>query len=299
MKFVDYNNEKLSKLSLGTVQFGLDYGIANSSGQPTQNSVNEIVEYVYSNGINCFDTAQAYGNSEEVLGKALLNKKNLFVISKLKSELFKDNLEENVSKSLNNLGLSGLYGLLLHDSKLLYNWDKEYTEAVNKLVKSCKIKHFGVSIYSSEDFDLAINNDIIELIQIPFNLFDQRAIKENWFSRAKEKNKLIIIRSVFLQGLLLMEKENIPLKLNSAVQYIKIIELFARELNISKHELALSFVDAVARDSLILFGCDNIEQAKENIIKYNSLKQLDNSTILKIREKLSNVDEKIFNPTKW
>ncbi|MDF1875753.1 aldo/keto reductase, partial [Sulfurimonas sp. SAG-AH-194-I05] len=68
MKHIIFNNDRLSKLSLGTVQFGLDYGISNNSGQPSQKDVDNIVQYVYDNNINCFDTAQAYGNSESVLG---------------------------------------------------------------------------------------------------------------------------------------------------------------------------------------------------------------------------------------
>ena len=186
MKQIVYNNDKLSKLSLGTVQFGLDYGIANNSGQPTQNEVNEIVEYVYSNNINCFDTAQAYGTSELVLGEAIKTKKDLFVISKLKSNLFINNLESNINKSLNNLNIDCLYGLLLHDSQLLYTWSKEYGLLVDNLIGENKIRYFGVSIYTNEDFELALNNDSISFIQIPFNIFDQRAISKKWFEKAEK-----------------------------------------------------------------------------------------------------------------
>ncbi len=299
MKYIKYNQEKLSKLSMGTVQFGLDYGIANTSGQPAQEEVNKIIDYIHLNGINCFDTAQDYGNSEAVLGKALKDKHDIYIVSKLKTNLFKQNALQNVSMSLSNLSVKSLYALLLHDSELLYNWTNDDSIIVDELLKSEKIKYFGVSIYTNDDFNLAIENDKIEFIQIPFNLFDKRAITEHWFEKAKEKNKLIFIRSVFLQGLLLMKKENIPKKIESAKIYIEVVEDICEELNISKNELALSFVDTVAKDSLVLFGCDNIEQAKENITTYNLLKKLDDSVLLKIMEKLSDIDESIYNPTRW
>lgn len=299
MKYVDFEGEKLPKLSLGTVQFGLNYGIANTSGQPIQKEVNNIIQFVSENGMNCFDTAQAYGNSEQVLGLALKNIESKLVISKLKSNIFRDSAIKSVENSLNNLSISSLFALLLHDSDLLYKWTEEDSSKVDQLVNSGKIKYFGVSIYSSDDFELAIRNEKIKFIQIPFNLFDQRAYRERWFEKAKQNNKLIFIRSVFLQGLLLMDKDRLPIHLEAAKKYIEILELFAHDLKMSRNELALSFVDSIATNSLILFGCDNLLQAQENIKNYNELKTLDDITIATLVNELSNIDESIYNPAKW
>lgn len=299
MKYITYKGDQISKLSLGTVQFGLDYGISNKDGQPSQDDVNEIIKYVDENGINCYDTAQVYGNSEIVLGTSLLDIEKKLVISKLKSKVFREDIFENIYCSLENLNIKSLFALLLHDSDILYSWTDEDTVKVDKLIDSNKIKYFGVSIYTSEDFELAVKNDKINFIQIPFNLFDQRAYKLKWFEKAKKYNKLIFIRSVFLQGLLLMNKNEIPSNLESAKIYIDIIESYANDLNMTKNELALSFVDTIASDSLILFGCDNIDQAKENINNYNSLKTLDKSVIINLVKDLSNIEESIYNPGKW
>ena len=299
MKQIVFNNKKLSKLSLGTVQFGLDYGISNTKGQPNQEEVNDIIKYVCENGINCFDTAQAYGNSEAVLGKAINNQNDIFIISKLKSEIFINEATSNVSKSLNHLSINCLYGLLLHDSELLYNWKNEYTLLVNNLIKENKIKYFGVSIYTNEDFELAVDNPSIKFIQIPFNIFDQRAISENWLEKAKQNNKLIFIRSVFLQGLFFMDVNKLPDNLCNAKKYLIKFNEYCYKLNISKSQLALNFVDTVAQDSILLFGCDNIEQAKENIESYNNLELLNTSIIEDIIKDFNNIDENIYNPTKW
>jgi len=299
MRFVEYNGDKISKLSLGTVQFGLDYGIANTKGQPVQQDINKIINYVISQGVNCFDTAQAYGNSENVLGKALHSNKDIFVISKLKTALFKENLHESIEKSLSNLKLSSLYGLLLHDSELLPFWTETDSEKINILKQNHKIKYFGVSIYADKEFNLAIENSSVDIIQIPFNLFDQRAITKGWLKKAKEKNKLIFIRSIFLQGLFFMDNANLPKNLFDAKEALNSFEEYTKKLKISKAQLALSFVNSVAKEAVLLFGCDNIEQAKENINNFNTLTPLDKKIIQQLSLSFKDIDEKIYNPSRW
>ncbi len=299
MRFITYNKQKISKLSLGTVQFGLDYGIANSTGKPTQKCVNEIVNYIYENGINCFDTAQAYGNSEEVLGKSLVDKLNVVIISKLKSELFEENLAKNISKTLENLQQKTIFGLLLHDSQLLYRWSQKHSSLVQQLVEDKKIDYFGVSIYSNKDFELAINNDDIQIIQIPFNLFDQRAVTEHWLERAKEANKLIFIRSIFLQGLFFMNKEDLKGNLAKAKPYLESLKELEQKLNLSTAELAMAYVESVANESILLFGCDSLAQAKENISSYEQLPMLTQESLDEIKELFSMIPEEITNPTLW
>ena len=299
MKYIIFRDEKISKLSLGTVQFGLDYGIANLDGKPSQKEINKIIDYVIDNGVNCFDTAQAYGDAESILGDSLRQNNDLFIISKFGLELFRNKALLSILESLNNLKSKSMYALLLHDSKILHEWKESDSIIVDDLLKTSKVKYFGVSIYSSEDFNLAIKNDKITFIQIPFNLFDQRAIKEQWFKRAKKYNKLILIRSIYLQGLLLMDRGKIPNELQKSIKYLKKVEELAKELKISENELAISFIDTVAQESLILFGCENINQAKENINNYKNIKKLSDFMINKIKEEFKDIDEDIYNPVRW
>jgi len=299
LRYIEFHGDKISKLSMGTVQFGLDYGVANSIGKPTQKSVNDIVEYVYNNGVNCLDTAQAYGDSEKVLGESITNKENLFIISKLKSNLFEENLQINIDISLKNLKIKKLYALLLHDSELLYRWEDNHTSLVQNLISRNKIDYFGVSIYSDEDFNLALNNENIKIIQIPFNLFDQRAVHNNWLKLAKEKNKLIFIRSIFLQGLFFMDLDALEGNLIDARKYLEKLHQLKNSLNLSTVELAMSYVDNVADSSILLFGCDTLAQAKENIELYNRLPKLDKETIGTIEYEFQDIQESITNPTLW
>ena len=299
MEFIEYNGDKISKLSLGTVQFGLNYGVANQEGKPSQEKVNEIIDYVISQNINCFDTAQAYGNSEEVLGISIKDTQNLLIVSKLESKLFKNNLDNTVTTSIKKLNISNLYALLLHDSEILYSWNNNYANLVKELKKEKKIKYFGVSIYSDSDFQLAIGNEDIDIIQVPFNIFDQRALYNGWFKDASCKNKLIFIRSIYLQGLLLMDTNQLPFNLKLAKPYIEQLERVCKNLNMSKNQLAIAFVNTIAKNSVLLFGCDNIEQAKQNLENFNNLLVLNQETLEKLYKLFSKIDEKIYNPTRW
>lgn len=304
MKTVNWNNHNISKLCLGTVQFGLDYGVSNRSGQVSQKDVDNILSYVLSKDINCFDTGSMYGNSEEKIGNFLENNniENLKIISKVKSDFFdidKDEAMIKINKSLAYLKSSTLFALLLHNIDAIQNWDNKSTELINILKKHNKIKYFGVSIYTDEEFNLALKNENVDIIQIPFNLLDQRAIKNGWLKKAKSKNKLIFIRSVYLQGLILMDSKKLPTHLMGAKVFIELIEKICKKLNITKNQLALSFVDSLAKDSILLFGCDNLNQAKENIENYNNLPVISENNLMFLQDYLSVVDESIYNPTKW
>lgn len=305
MQKINWKNNTLSKLCLGTVQFGIDYGIANSTGKVEQEEVNKILEYVISEDINCFDTAKAYGNSESVIGSYLNSRERLDdinIISKIKSDqilLSYEALRKEIDYSLSKIATEKLFGLLLHDSSALYQWDDKFSEYIKRLKFDNLIDNFGVSIYTDEEFKLAIENDSVEIIQIPYSLFDQRAVFKNWFEIAKGKNKLIFIRSVYLQGVILMNSNDVPSSLEKVKPYLSILDIVCKDLNISRNELALSFVNNTAPDSILLFGCDDLSQAKENIHNFNNLIDLDSKVINYLQEEFSSIDEKIYNPTKW
>lgn len=304
MKKINWNDYKISKLCLGTVQFGLDYGIANKSGEISQENVNKILEYVVAKDINCFDTGSMYGNSEEKIGHFVKNQNEFstHVVSKIKSDFFKLNLENAagfINKSLKHLSIHSLFALLLHNSDALKSWSSNDDDLIALLKKQGLIKYFGVSIYTDEEFNLALENQNVDVIQIPFNLLDQRAILNKWLVKAKEKNKLIFIRSVYLQGLILMNIDEVPNNLSMAKRHLEVIEKVAKELKITKNELALSFVDQIAKEAVLLFGCDSLEQARENIKNYNNLQILDSKTMKYLTESLSKTEENIYNPMKW
>lgn len=298
MQTIKWKDENLSKLCLGTVQFGLNYGVANTEGQVSLEEATKILDFSISKGINTFDTAKAYGSSEKVLNTYFKEKNsfNPFIISKISSDLFSLELTKFISEisSFNNL-----FALLLHDNEKLYSWTKKDTQYIKELKAKNIIKYFGASIYTDEEFNKALENDEIEIIQIPFNIFDQRAISLEWLEKAKKRDKLIFIRSIYLQGLLLMDINKVPVHLVDAKEYLKKLVNYANILDITVNELCLFFVNQVAKNSILLFGCDNLTQAKENIQLFNLQKTIDATILENLKREFSNIEEEIYNPTKW
>ena len=299
MKYINFKNTKISKLGLGTVQFGLDYGIANEQGKPNVEESIKIINFAFDKGINCFDTSTNYGNAQEILGKSLVNKTDTFILSKIKSNIFINNLRNSFDSIVKELKINKLNVLFLHDCEILDSWEESYSYKISKLNDTRKLDYFGVSIYTNEEFNYAIRNKDIEVIQVPFNIFDQRAINNGWIKKAEDSGKLLIIRSVFLQGLFFMNQKKIPKNLEIAMPYIKLLDEYSNKLNLKKSELALNYVDSLVENSPILFGCNSLNRAKETIGTFESLKKMDKTILENLRIEFSNISDKIYDPRKW
>ena len=206
----------LNKLALGTVQFGLDYGIANEAGQVKCAEVEQILSEVKKNEIDMLDTAIAYGTSEEVLGEVGVDE--FRVVTKLPS-LPNDQgniarwVIEQVGASLKRLGQGKLYGLLLHRPQdLLGLKGAQLIQALADLKNEDVVHMIGISIYSPDELDEILKRTPIDLVQAPLNVIDRRLQSSGWLDRLKDDGVEVHTRSAFLQGLLLMERNKIPQK---------------------------------------------------------------------------------------
>jgi len=206
----------MNKLALGTVQFGLDYGIANEVGQVALEETQCILSFAKANEIDLLDTAIAYGNSEEVLGKLAVNE--FRVVTKLPSfPDYQNNVAlwvtEQVRESLARLGQKKLYGLLLHRSEDLWgSKGAQLIQALADLKNDGFVQKIGVSIYSPDELEVVFNKIKIDLVQAPLNVVDCRLQSSGWLDRLKDDGVEVHTRSAFLQGLLLMERSKIPQK---------------------------------------------------------------------------------------
>jgi len=206
------------KLALGTVQFGLDYGISNKDGQVDSLQVAKILEVAKSIGIDMLDTATDYGESESKLG--VIGADNFKIVTKLPTHI--DNtvpiekwIETCVMDSLNRLKVSSIYGLLLHrSSQMLSNSGWKLIDAVNILKSKGLVQKFGVSIYDPSELDAISEIFIPEIVQVPLNVFDRRIINSGWLQKLYDSGTEVYARSVFLQGLLLLPRNQIPQKFN-------------------------------------------------------------------------------------
>jgi aryl-alcohol dehydrogenase-like predicted oxidoreductase len=286
----------LSRLILGTVQFGMSYGIANHTGKVSNNQSRGMLNLCRDNNIGMIDTAIAYGESEKCLGELGVN--SFKIVTKLPSVPYncKDVsiwVEDQFNESLLRLGVNSVYGLLLHRSEqLLEKNGQAIYKAMQSLKESGKVEKVGISIYSPNELDKIFHLYDLDLIQSPFNLIDQRLFKTGWMDRLHNKNIEIHTRSVFLQGLLLMAQADIPIKFS---QWSSIWTKWYKWLNendILAVDACLAYPMSFSQINRVVVGADNISQLKQ-IIKAVSIK-----SPIKFPN-LENGDEALINPSNW
>jgi aryl-alcohol dehydrogenase-like predicted oxidoreductase len=200
------------KLALGTVQFGMFYGIANHSGEVTLHEARSILEFASESGIDTLDTAVMYGKSEERLGEIGVG--GFRTISKL-PEMPVDCCDpfgwviSEVEGSLRRLNVESLKGLLLHrPGQLLQSGGEELGRALLYLKESGLVDKIGASIYEPAELDALQGRFSLDIVQAPFNVLDRRLIDSGWLARLNAEGTELHVRSIFLQGLLLMAPKN-------------------------------------------------------------------------------------------
>jgi len=295
--------KSIHNLVLGTAQLGLPYGIANQTGQPDQNIATAIIHEAWKNGIREFDTAQAYGNSEQVLGKALGElgiSSEAKIITKFDPGL--DHLNAKIMsralyRSLQQLGVSSLFGIMLHREEMLSLWDKGLAEVIYSLISSGKVKKIGVSVYTPDRAIEVLSTDGINIVQLPTNILDRRFENAGVFKLADEKKKTIYIRSIFLQGMILMNPREIPAKMAFARPVIEKLVSLSNDSGLSRQEMALGYIKSEMPNADIIFGAETPEQVRENVEAWK--KKMPESLGNKVRALFANVDERILNPSLW
>lgn len=277
------------KLALGTVQFGLDYGVNNNLGQIPTDEAKKILNYAKDKGIVTLDTASGYGNSEQVLGEIGVN--DYKVITKTSSlEDGEDEVIKNFYQSLDYLKVDQVDGLLIHninDTK-----DKKFDNLFSKLIELKKeglVKKIGFSSYTPEQVDFLLANFDFDLIQLPFNVFDARLISGGQLKELKKKNIEIHARSVFLQGVLL-DFDNLPSYFSFWVPQFNQYQEIVKRSGLSLLEYALNFALNTQELDKILVGVNSLSQLS-NIV--NSSKLDTNLQAFTVD------DENLLNPGLW
>ncbi len=295
--------QNISHLVLGTAQLGMDYGIANATGQPVYDIAKSIVQEAWRSGICEFDTAQAYGQSEKVLGQIF---KNLSIADKVRvitkfapdvDPLDRTALNRALDISLNNLDVESLYCLMLHREDMLDLWEKGLEENLMDIVDSGKVEYIGISVYSPERAIQALNTKGISKVQVPTNILDRRFEKIGAFELAGNMGKTIYIRSIFLQGLILLSKDQLPKGMQFASKVIEELDILANKLKISKTELALGYLKITKPNTKIVFGGETQLQVETNISIWG--KNFYSDMFEELKHSFCSVDEKILNPTLW
>lgn len=284
----------IKSIIIGTAQLGTNYGIANQEKSINiENKIN-FLNFAFNNGFNHFDTAYSYVNSHKILGEWIKKyNTNPFLSSKLpKLHLYDNDAETLLKNMLKDLNINKINTLLLHNPE---DWNNDKIALnIDKMILNNLISNFGLSIYEEKHI---IYHDLIKVLQIPGNIFSQEILTSDRLRKFIDIGGNVQIRSIFAQGLLLMDLEKIPVKFEEIKKGIIHFSNIAKELNINKAALAIICIKYLSPMSNIVIGFDNINQLKQiiNIDKIN-IGESDIKEILKITKKYNN---KLWDPRIW
>jgi aryl-alcohol dehydrogenase-like predicted oxidoreductase len=272
-----------NKLGLGTVQFGLPYGINNTNGQTSAEEVNRILQSAAHHGINVLDTASAYGNAEEVLGKNDLTK--FTVVSKYITPSAGKSIEEQLQHSLIDLQVKKLYGYLAHrPTEILH--DKAQWKTLKDLQQKGLVEKIGFSLNTTEELAALLSKDFIpELVQVPYNYFDNRF--ENLVKELKDRNCEIHTRSAFLQGIFFKD-------IHTLSSFFDVVKPLIKRVQEQTHNISgalLHFVVTRPFIDKVIIGVENVEQLLINI--------RDMKLGIELEKNMVNIPEQILMPSNW
>ena len=286
------------KIALGTAQFGVDYSISSINGQVKSEEVKNILSYAYSQDIDLLDTAPSYGNSEQILGES--NTHNYKVVTKtrhfdkVKIDIDEVKLMKNdFYNSLKNLKKESIYAVLVHNADdLLKPGSHKLFNQLISFKKTEKIKKIGVSVYDNIQLESILENFEIDIVQLPFNILDKRLIDSGMFRRLQKRGIEIHARSVFLQGLLLMNQRNRPRKFKYWDPLWKKWHDWLNDNQISPLEATVRYVNSVPEISKVIVGVDNTSQLKEILsVSIGSLPTVPSELFID--------DVNLLNPSNW
>ena len=288
-----------SKMTLGTVQLGMNYGIANDAGKPSEEKSFSILRTALEGGVNALDTARAYGDSEQVIGRFLKTWEGampniITKIPKLQGTSPKD-IErfttESVEQSLKNLGVNKVSAVMLHGAKDPIIHGQACADAVKALIDHGYTDRVGVSVYGADDIEGMLPYDIFSVTQVPMSIFDQRLIAGGSVEKLKERDYTVFVRSVFLQGLFFLNPDTMddPILLEHAAPRIRTLRQIAAGEGMTVAQLAIAFMRDCAGVTSLVLGADTPEQVESNIAYFDTPK-LSDFTMQVLRKEFEDVD---------
>ncbi|MCI8611958.1 MAG: aldo/keto reductase [Clostridiales bacterium] len=295
MKYTKVAGIQVSGMSLGTVQLGMDYGIANAGGKPDLSQSFSMIAAALDGGVTSLDTARAYGDAEEVLGaffKEYTGEKPFLTTKIPRFELESDAqiekyIIDSVETSLEKLGVSKVNCVMLHHPANLYKHGDVTAKHMESLVRRRYTDLIGASVYTAEEVEQMLRYPVYTATQVPMSVFDQRMIVSGTLAALEQRGIATFVRSVFLQGLFFLEPDSLtdPLLLKYAKPQIQQLRAFAEDESLSIAQLAIAFIRDVPGVTSLVLGVDTKEQVKANLAYFD---------VPPIREKTRHLMETAF-----
>jgi aryl-alcohol dehydrogenase-like predicted oxidoreductase len=282
----------LEKMIIGTVQFGLDYGVNSSSAKKvTQAECDEMMDIAKANGINILDTAEAYGDAIDKVASYHSRGKKFEIISKFLSP---EDIIRPLSISLKKMAIDQYHTILAHKSQDLF-FNADVQRDLTEMKSSGLTKYIGVSIYTNEEFKQSIESSHVDVIQFPFNLLDNMTQRGELMNRAKDAGKILHARSVYLQGMFL-KPFPLPDKLRPLESYLQKLRDLCAENDISMASLCLEYVFSNELIDNVIIGHHKASQLQGNIDLINGFK---NGSYLNEVDKIKVTEAELLSPRNW
>ncbi len=294
------------RLTLGSAQWGMPYGIANRAGMPDPNELEAILARAREAGLSSIDTARAYGESEARIGRAIAGSPDWRVITKLDPDVHTPGLGiaetlERVARSLDAsrqaLGLEVLPVLLLHRFAHRHACGGRLWRSLLAERDAGRIGALGASAATPEEAWAALEDPDIEVLQVASSLLDLRLHRQGFFPRARELGRTVHVRSVFLQGLAHIDPESLPASLIDLAAPMRAIRSFASKLGVPTRALYLAFARDLPGAHPVL-GCETAAQLEDLLGDWQS-EAIDAASITRLVETLPTLDADLVDPSRW
>lgn len=289
------------KLGLGTAQFGLPYGISGPGYRVAPDEVGEIVKLAEACAVTLLDTAPAYGDSERIVGERLPAHHEFAIVTKtvpLRAQRVDaaaiEHVERTFAQSLQRLRRRSVYAVLVHTASdlLVPGGERLYGCAVRWRADGRATK-IGVSVYTKDELEALLARYTFDLVQVPVNVLDQRLVIDGTLARLKARGIELHARSVFLQGLLLMEPRDIPQTAARARPFVTRFREMMAKSGVSPLAAALRYVARLSEIDRIIVGVHSAAQLSECV------RALDDATMLPDCADLRCDDERAIDPRRW
>ncbi len=287
------------KIIFGSAQLMSDYGINKDNKNLVKSELIKIFKLLKKKKTFLIDTAQSYGNAEKTIGKLINSKfKIITKVSSLKNYDI-NNLDKiifkKINRSLKNLRIKKLYGILIHDQNdLKGKKGKKIISVLKKIKREGLTKKIGFSCYDTKILLHNLKKNNFDIVQFPMNVFDQRLLDKKTSNFIKKKKIEVHIRSIFLQGLLTLKKKKMSIFGSKIKKKLILWNKFLKKNRISSSEACIAFIKKNIKNYNVVIGINNIEQLKQ---VYNCISSKKGHNLNFNRLNVKN--EKIINPSRW
>lgn len=279
------------KLTLGTAQFGIDYGISNDAGQVTAEDAAALLDYARKNQISMLDTASAYGNAQEVLGGIGVEKFDL--VSKFANLDGAFDLYAECSKSMEQLGVDHLYGYLLHNVRHLESaHSRQLIKDLEQLKSEGLVSKIGISTYSPDETLDLLKRYEFDLVQLPCNCLDARWDEHEVINRISQGQVEVHVRSIFLQGLLLMPVAQVPKAMALWSGVLADWHSWIKEVGLTPVSACVAAMKSKPWIDRLVIGATKIQELEEIVVAFED-------EAIRVPDRLQKKDEMLLNPGNW